>query len=75
MDIVNVVGFDWDEGNWPKCGKHGVSKEEIEAAFLNGPAVHSHPTHSLTEQRAKAIGRNDRERPANAFSGVERWML
>jgi len=26
-------GFDWDDGNWPKCGKHGVTQEEIEGAF------------------------------------------
>ncbi|GGA92238.1 hypothetical protein GCM10011491_20320 [Brucella endophytica] len=25
-----IAGFDWDEGNWPKCGKHGVSLDEIE---------------------------------------------
>ena len=24
-------GFDWDDGNWPKCGKHGVGQAEIEA--------------------------------------------
>jgi len=26
-------GFDWDDGNWPKCGKHGVSRRVIEALF------------------------------------------
>lgn len=26
-------GFEWDDGNWPKCGKHGVSKSDIEAIF------------------------------------------
>jgi len=25
-----IAGFDWDAGNWPKCGKHGVSRDEIE---------------------------------------------
>jgi uncharacterized DUF497 family protein len=25
-----IDGIDWDHGNWPKCGKHGVSKTEIE---------------------------------------------
>ena len=25
-----IAGFDWDEGNWPKCGKHGVAQTEIE---------------------------------------------
>lgn len=25
-----IEGFDWDHGNWPKCGKHGLSKADIE---------------------------------------------
>lgn len=25
-----IAGFDWDDGNWPKCGKHGVDRDEIE---------------------------------------------
>ncbi|MGV0036565.1 MAG: BrnT family toxin [Candidatus Azotimanducaceae bacterium WSBS_2022_MAG_OTU7] len=62
MSIQTVAGFDWDDENWPKCGKHGVSKDEIEAVFINRPAVHSHPTHSVSEQRFKAIGRNDEGR-------------
>jgi uncharacterized protein len=33
---MKIVGFDWDSGNWPKCGKHGVSREEIERLFLDG---------------------------------------
>jgi hypothetical protein len=31
--------FDWDHGNWPKCGKHGVGKAEIEAV-LSDPDTH-----------------------------------
>ncbi len=31
---MKVAGVDWDSGNWPKCGKHGVSKAEIETALL-----------------------------------------
>jgi len=31
--MVQFDGFDWDDGNWPKCGKHGVSRQEIEDAF------------------------------------------
>ncbi len=62
MDIKNAVGFDWDKGNWPKCGKHGVSRTEIEAVFINGPAVYEHPGHSIDEQRLRAIGKNDEGR-------------
>ena len=35
----SVAGFDWDEGNWPKCGKHGVSKAEIEHVLRSSPFV------------------------------------
>lgn len=27
---MKIKGFDWDNGNWPKCGKHGALKSEIE---------------------------------------------
>lgn len=52
----SVAGFDWNDGNWPKCGKHGVSKEETETLFKDNPAVYADPGHSLDEQRLRAIG-------------------
>ncbi|WP_394691506.1 BrnT family toxin [Hoeflea sp.] len=27
---MKIGGIEWDSGNWPKCGKHGVSKAQIE---------------------------------------------
>lgn len=33
--LVVVLGFDWDDGNWPKCGKHGVGRDEIERVLRN----------------------------------------
>ena len=27
---MKIKGIDWDAGNWPKCGKHGAEKSEIE---------------------------------------------
>lgn len=31
MDIrEEIQGFEWDDANWPKCGKHGVGRDEIE---------------------------------------------
>jgi uncharacterized protein len=30
----SVAGFEWDEGNWPKCGKHRVSRAEIGHSVL-----------------------------------------
>lgn len=58
---MKTAGFDWDDGNWPKCGKHGVSREEIERLFLEGHALvapdlkHTTPT----ESRHIAAGRVD----------------
>ena len=34
-----LMRFEWDEGNWPKCGKHGVSKDEIEDIFESDPRL------------------------------------
>jgi uncharacterized protein len=34
-----IDGFQWDLGNWPKCGKHGVSREEIEVLLTSGKAA------------------------------------
>lgn len=53
---MKVSGFDWDAGNWPKCGKHGVSKNEIEHVFHAGPMVQTDP--HPEEPRYRAIGKN-----------------
>ncbi len=58
---MEINGFNWDSGNWPKCGKHGVSREEIERMFLEGLA-HIAPDLKHTtpnESRHIAAGRVD----------------
>lgn len=55
---MEISGFDWDDGNWPKCGKHGVSRVEIEQLFADrrmqiAPDL-KHST--LTESRHIATG-------------------
>lgn len=62
MDFDEIAGFDWDDGNWPKCAKHGLTRDEIEAMFFNAPGIFSHPRHSKDEQRLRAIGPNDKGR-------------
>lgn len=52
-----VCGFDWDDGNWPKCGKHGVSRSEIERLFEFSPAIMDDPY--VDEPRKRAIGKVD----------------
>jgi uncharacterized protein len=51
---MQISGFEWDEGNWPKCGKHGVGQSEIEEVLLNEPAVMPDPY--TDEPRLRAIG-------------------
>lgn len=50
--------FEWDDGNWPKCGAHGLSQGEIEDVFRNEPDVFPDAAHSAVEVRYLAIGRN-----------------
>jgi uncharacterized DUF497 family protein len=57
---MKIAGFDWDDGNWPKCGKHGVSREAIEEALLGNPAVMPDP--NTGESRMRAIGKTADER-------------
>lgn len=52
---MKIDGFDWDEGNWPKCGKHGVSQQEIEQTLMGTPAVMPDP--NPNELRMRAIGK------------------
>ncbi|MGC4026237.1 MAG: BrnT family toxin [Mesorhizobium sp.] len=73
------IGVVWDHGNWPKCGKHGVSQAEIEDVLAN-PATTIFDDPFPAEQRFRAIGktkggrhlfvvftfRGDNERPVSA---------
>jgi len=57
---MKTAGFDWDAGNWPKCGKHGVSRTEIEQVFANSPFVMTDPF--VGEPRWRAIGKTQQGR-------------
>lgn len=57
---MGIDGFDWDDGNWPKCGKHGVSRSDIEQMLLGAPAVMPDP--HPDEPRMRAIGKTERGR-------------
>ena len=61
---IHAAGFEWDEGNWPKCGKHGLKRTEIEALFNQAPDLYPDPAHSQKERRLLAIGRGEQGRPA-----------
>jgi uncharacterized DUF497 family protein len=63
MITLWVAGFDWDSGNRAKCQKHGVSIEQIETLFRNGPRIAPDPKHSKEEDRMLAVGRTRAGRP------------
>lgn len=63
MDFTTVAGFDWDESNRAKCGKHGVSLAEIEAVFGHPHRLAPDPVHSVEETRLLAIGKGTGPRP------------
>jgi uncharacterized protein len=67
---MRIAGFDWDKGNWPKCGKHGVSQVEIEQLFLQGSVfVAPDPKHTTAaESRYIAAGRVDGKAMFVAFT-------
>ena len=61
---LQVLGFDWDSGNKPKCRKHGLALKEIEDFFTQSdlfvmPDIH----HSLVEKRYIAYGPSPKGRP------------
>ncbi|MEM1377242.1 MAG: BrnT family toxin [Pseudomonadota bacterium] len=53
-----ISGFDLDDGNWPKCGKHGLSRAEIEFALSVEPTFYLDRAFGANEQRYRCISRN-----------------
>lgn len=63
LQDLRFLDFEWDAGNWPKCAKHGLSREDIESVFAATPVVV--PTRTDTpETRYAAIGRTRASRYA-----------
>lgn len=57
MNLRDVSGFDWDEGNERKNQKHGVSQAEAEQVFMNIPLlITDDAKHSQSELRFLALG-------------------
>ena len=53
---MKVAGFDWDNGNWPKCGKHGVARTEIEHVIENAKFMVDDP--NPREKRFRTAGKS-----------------
>ena len=61
LDIENINGFDWDEGNIDNNWiKHRVSNLECEELFFNLPLLLADDKkHSQTEKRYYALGQTN----------------
>ncbi|WP_273789889.1 BrnT family toxin [Bartonella sp. ML70XJBT] len=59
---IKIHGINWDEGNWPKCAKHGVSKKEIEYLFTEPGNLVIKNDPNVKEKRFRTIGRSYNER-------------
>jgi uncharacterized DUF497 family protein len=64
VDLEQIAGFDWDDGNSRKSAdKHDVSQAEAESIFFNDPLiVVEDARHSETEQRLHALGKTTQNR-------------
>jgi hypothetical protein len=61
IDLTQIEGFDWDDGNRRKSAdKHGVSQSEAEQVFFNEALlIVQDLRHSGAEPRFQALGQTD----------------
>ncbi len=58
IDLEQITGFDWDEGNARKNQKHGVAQAEAEEVFFNQPLLLlDDARHRDHEARYHALGK------------------
>lgn len=56
---MKINGVEWDNGNWPKCGKHGLSQKSIEWVLKGRITIFDDPNSTDKEKRFRAIGKDD----------------
>jgi uncharacterized protein len=52
--LFSAAQFDWDAGNWPKCGRRGVSKSDVESAVQSARFAITDPFEE--ERRLRVVG-------------------
>jgi uncharacterized DUF497 family protein len=64
LDVENIIGFDWDEGNITKNEtKHHLKWSIIEEIFFNEPLLIIEDfDHSHKECRCVALGKNNQQK-------------
>jgi len=54
-----IAAFEWDHANSAKCQKHGLTLAAIESCFSRPLLVLPDQNHSQSEERLRAIGRDE----------------
>ena len=54
-NVYTNYSFIWDAGIWPKCGKHGLSKLDIQFALNSARFVQESAGRAYGEQRFQAV--------------------
>ena len=63
INLSQITGFNWDDGNARKNEKHGVSMAEAEQVFFNAPLLLLEDSaHSQQEPRVHALCKTDEGR-------------
>ena len=63
INLSQITGFNWDDGNARKNEKHGGSMAEAEQVFFNAPLLLLEDSaHSQQEPRVHALGKTDEGR-------------
>ena len=77
MDLAEITGFDWDEGNRGKnWDNHRVSHLEAEQVFFNEPLlIYEDLKHSTEESRWYLLGTTDYERRLQVVLTVRKNMV
>ena len=76
VDLSQITGFNWDDGNARKNEKHGVSMAEAEQVFFNTPLLLLEDSaHSQKELRLHALGKADEGRTLHITFALRQWGL
>lgn len=60
MDLENIIGFEWDEGNkYKNERKHNILQKEAEEIFINFPLLISKSQTKNKEDRWIAYGKSN----------------
>ena len=73
--LLETKGFDWDQSNLKKLGKHRVTQEEAEEIFYLHPLIDEGAYEKKGEKRYRCLGITSHGRFLAAFFTLRRGMI